>query len=240
MKIALIGYGKMGKTIERLISEKTNHEVCIIITSYNKNEFDKSLLKQADVAIEFTAPEFAIANMELCNSLQIPIVVGTTGWLQQLESAKSSCLAADNALLYASNFSIGVNLMFHFNAYMQEVLSNYPAYKVSINEEHHTEKKDAPSGTAITLADQIIAKNDRLRNWTNKPSILPEDVVILSSRKEDVKGLHTVVYESENDIIRLEHEAKNRDGFAMGAILAAEWLHDKKGIFTMNDVLKIK
>ncbi len=239
MKIALIGYGKMGKTIHRIITETTSHEVCIIITNYNKNEFDIDLLKQADVAIEFTQPDQALKNIGLCAELKIPIVVGTTGWLDQLLQATSCISLHQSALLYASNFSIGVNLLFHFNAYVQTVMQQYQNYRVLIEETHHLEKKDSPSGTAITLADTIIRKNNRLDKWVNTNDNLDKNLVILSHRKEDVNGLHTVVYESNDDYIRIEHEAKTRDGFAKGALLAAEWILTKKGIFTMSDVLKL-
>lgn len=233
MKIALLGYGKMGKTIEELASEKGHTIVLKMNTCPTSEE-----LKLADIAIEFSTPEAAVNNIKACLENNIPIVSGTTGWLNNYPEIVKLCENRNGSFIYASNFSVGVNLFFSINEYVSNLLKPWKEYQVSMEEIHHTEKKDAPSGTAITLAEGIIKNSDKI-NW--KLENAPEDEIeITAHRLKDVKGTHIINYKSEVDTISIKHEAHSRNGFAIGAILAAEWLLNKKGVFTMKDVLKIK
>lgn len=233
MKIALLGYGKMGKTIERLALGK-GHTVVFKISS-NSSEGDIEL---ADVAIEFSTPETAVANLKKCFELNIPVVSGTTGWLEHYDEIIKICEQRNGSFLYASNFSVGVNLFFNLNRYLAKLMQPWDEYKVSIEEIHHTEKKDAPSGTAITIAEGII-ENSAKKTW-NLDAKSEEEINIAAKRIADVKGTHIVSYDSEIDKIEIKHEAHSRDGFAIGAIIAAQWLQNKKGVHTMKDVLGIK
>lgn len=230
MKIALLGYGKMGKTIERLAQER-GHEIIFRITE-DVESFD---LQQADVAIDFSIPDAAFKNITTCFKKQVPVVSGTTGWLKKYSEAVEICKKNDAAFIYASNFSLGVNLFFELNKKLAAMMKNFPEYKVGIEEIHHTQKLDAPSGTAITLAEQII-ENSAKKGW-KMDSASEEEIPVTAKRIENVPGTHTISYESPVDTINIEHVAHSRDGFALGAIIAAEWLQHKKGVFTMKDVL---
>lgn len=232
MKIALLGYGKMGKTIEALAMAK-GHEIV-----YKKgSHLEKGNLKQAHAAIEFSVPEAAAQNIEQCIQEGIPVVCGTTGWLSDYDRILKLCKDRNGSFLYASNFSVGVNLFFSLNEYAAKLMAPWKEYTVALTEIHHTQKKDAPSGTAISIAEGIIEHTEK-KGWTlTTPS--EEEINIEALRAGDVKGTHVVEYVSDIDTISLKHEAHTREGFAKGAILAAEWMVDKKGIFTMNDVLGI-
>ncbi|MEZ4883652.1 MAG: 4-hydroxy-tetrahydrodipicolinate reductase [Chitinophagales bacterium] len=235
MKIALIGYGKMGKTIEALI--ETKHEIVLRINSQNASEMTIENLQKADVAIEFSTPDAAYHNILKCFEANVPIVVGTTAWLNRLEEITQLCEAQNQTLFYASNFSIGVNLFFELNRKLAIMMSDYPDYHLQIDEIHHTQKLDAPSGTAITLAEGIMEMNPSKQKWVNQSSGEAANVDIVSHREEDVKGTHIIAYSSDIDTIEIKHTAHTRAGFALGAIQAAEWLVGKKGMFTMKDML---
>ncbi len=240
MKIALIGYGKMGKAIEEIAIER-GHEIVAKINS--KLPISHLKDQECDVAIEFSVPESAVPNMQFCIENNIPIVVGTTAWQNKLSEITQLVKEKNGSLLHASNFSVGVNLFFALNKKLAQLIAPYPEYQVSIEEIHHTQKLDAPSGTAITIADQIIDNHKHYLNWElrcDEQLKTPEETISISAlRLPDVPGTHTVVYESEVDSIQLKHQANNRKGFALGAVIAAEFLADKKGVFTMSDVLKL-
>ena len=239
MKIALIGYGKMGKEIEQ-VAVSLKHEIVLRISKENVTQFTRENLKGADVAIEFTQPAAAFFNISKCIDSGIPVVTGTTGWYDQLGETKELCQMKNGAVLYASNFSIGVNLFFELNIRLSELMKTHSEYKVSLEEIHHTQKLDKPSATAITLANDIIAaashKKSITINDTEKNN--EEKLFINSVRKENVVGIHSVKYQSEIDNIEIKHEAFNRKGFALGATLAAQWLIGRKGFFEMKDFLK--
>lgn len=236
MKLALIGYGKMGRAIETIALER-GHEIVLKISSDNRKELTPDDLRSADAAIEFTHPESAVENILLCLQARTPVVCGSTGWLQHWNSVQSAVQAEDGALLYASNFSVGVNIFFEINKKLAALMNNRPDYEVSLKEIHHTAKKDAPSGTAITLAEQVMAAIPRKTQWTSQPSAGKNTLAIESIRQDPAPGTHSVLYHSAIDDIEIIHTAHNRQGFAMGAVLAAEFLSGKKGIFTMQDVL---
>jgi 4-hydroxy-tetrahydrodipicolinate reductase len=236
MKIALIGYGKMGKAIEEIATEKGD-EIVLKVSSANKELFTIDNLRQADVAIEFTNPQSAVENIKKCLDANVPVVCGTTGWLKDLEEIKTYCNQKQGTFLYASNFSVGVNLFFALNNYLAGLMNDHKEYDVSIEETHHTQKKDAPSGTAITLAEQVLEKIKSKTNWINNKTEDASQLEIISQRINDVPGIHTVKYNSETDFIEITHSAYNRKGFASGALLAAKFLINKKGIFSMQDVL---
>ena len=233
MKIALLGYGKMGKTIERLALER-GHEVVLKTTNSNTS-ID---LSNADVAIEFSVPEAAVGNIQSCFEQGVPVVSGTTGWLDHYADVLKICEDRNVSFIYASNFSIGVNLFFSLNEYLARLMAPRNEYDVHIHEIHHTQKLDAPSGTAISLAEGII-ENTNKKGW-QLDTASADEVLITAQRTGDVKGTHQIEYRSEVDILSIRHEARSRAGFALGAILAAEWLKDKKGVYTMKDVLQIK
>lgn len=233
MKIALLGYGKMGKTIEKLAVQKGH----VIVSKLNRNSSKEDILK-ADVAIEFSTPDAVVSNIKFCLENNIPVVSGTTGWLDQYDEMIKLCENRNGSFIYASNFSVGVNLFFSINEYVSNIMKPWKEYQVSIEEIHHTQKLDAPSGTAITLAEGVINNSDKT-NW-KLDNADNDEVKITAKRIDDVKGTHIINYDSNIDTISIKHEAHSRDGFAIGAILAAEWLVDKKGIFTMKDVLQIK
>lgn len=230
MKIALLGYGKMGKTIERLARER-GHEVVLRITE----DVEKHDLQQADVAIDFSVPDAAFKNITTCFKSMVPVVSGTTGWLQQYDEAIKVCKENDAAFIYASNFSLGVNIFFELNRKLAQMMKNFPDYKVGIEEIHHTQKLDAPSGTAITLAEQIMAISAK-KGWALE-NAKEDEIPVTAKRIENVPGTHIISYESPVDTIKIEHIAHSREGFALGAIVAAEWLQHKKGIYNMKDVL---
>jgi 4-hydroxy-tetrahydrodipicolinate reductase len=246
MKIALLGYGKMGQIIERFALER-GHEIVLKISIDNVDDFTISNLEKADVAIDFSAPDAAVDNIYKCFEANVPIVVGTTGWYGKLQDIKNACLNSNNSLLYGSNFSIGVNLFFHLNKVLAKLMNNYPAYEVQVEEIHHTQKLDAPSGTAMTLAEGIIDEIDRKSEWLNEvvgtpiPEVIKNDQLLIESHRiENVPGTHTVVYSSEVDEIEIKHTAHNRAGFALGAIVAAEWLENKQGFYNIADVFNFK
>lgn len=238
MKIALIGYGKMGKEIEQVALSR-GHEIVLKISIDNLGDFTHENLKKADVAIEFTAPDAALKNIFTCIDAELPIVVGTTGWNKHLNEVKEYCLNKNGTLLYASNFSIGVNLFFALNKYLAELMASYEQYNVTIEEIHHTQKLDAPSGTAISLANDILAVHPTKKQWSLEKNDT-QNLFIQVKRIDPVPGTHRIKYSSEIDDIEITHTAHNRKGFATGAVIAAEWVFGKKGIYTMNDVLKIK
>lgn len=236
MKIALIGYGKMGKAIEQVALEK-QHEIVFKIDLNNVEEFNEDNLRKADIAIEFTSPHTAFNNVIKCLQNNTPVVCGSTGWLDKIDEVKSYCKSNNGSFLYASNFSIGVNLFFELNTYLAKLMNKYNNYEASITEIHHTQKKDAPSGTAITLAEQIINNNSIKKSWINKETTNKTELSILSERIDPAPGTHIIKYASEIDDIEITHTAHNRTGFASGAVLAAEYILNRKGIFTMKDVL---
>ena len=233
MKIALLGYGKMGKIVEKLAVKK-GHTIVSRINQYSSKE---EILK-ADIAIEFSTPQAAVSNIKFCLENDIPIVSGTTGWLVHYDKMIKLCENRNGSFIYASNFSIGVNLFFYINEYVSNLIEPWKDYQVSIEEVHHNQKLDIPSGTAVTLAEGIIRNSDK-KNWELNGTEA-ENINITAKRINDIKGTHIINYDSNIDTISIKHEAHSRDGFALGAILAAEWLADKKGIFTMKDVLQIK
>ena len=240
MKIALIGYGKMGKAIEEIAISK-GHEIVLKIDVSNIADFTKENIQKANVAIEFTGPHTAFENITKCIDWGVPVVSGSTGWLDNFEKAKVLCAEKKGCLIYASNYSIGVNLFFEINKQLAALMEPYESYDVTMTETHHTEKKDAPSGTAISLAEQILAKIERKNKWVNEPSNEPSNeasnLIIRSERIDPAPGTHTVTYESPIDSIEITHTAHTRKGFASGALLAAEFANQKIGIFTMKDVL---
>ncbi len=236
MKIALIGYGKMGKAIEEVALDK-GHEIVLKIDVQNNEDFTKENLQKADVAIEFTGPHSAYENVKKCIQSGVPVVSGSTGWLEKWNEISALCDTNNGSLVYSSNYSIGVNLFFELNKQLAKLMEPYDSYDVNMKEIHHTEKKDAPSGTAITLAEQILANLGRKNQWVNSPSSTPSDLLITSERIDPAPGTHTVTYQSPIDTIEITHTAHNRKGFATGAVLAAEFAKNKSGIFTMKEVL---
>lgn len=237
MKIALIGYGKMGKAIEEIALEK-GHQVSLKITSQNLHDLTKENLQHADVAIEFTNPANAVKNILECLNADIPVISGTTGWLNDYAMVKDKCEESKGTFLYASNFSIGVNIFFELNKKLAELMSNQQ-YEVTIEETHHTQKKDAPSGTAITIAEQILKQLSYKKKWVNDITSKQDELSIISKRIDPAPGTHVVKYSSSVDDIEIIHTAHNRKGFASGAVMAAEFIKGKKGIFNMKDVLGI-
>lgn len=238
MKIALLGYGKMGKEIESVAQQRL-HTIPLKISSSNKHEITIVNLQKADVAIEFSQPENAIGNILKCFEAGIPVVVGTTGWYEHFQMIESECKKNNATLLYATNFSVGVNLFFALNRHLARLMKNYTEYSISIEETHHSQKLDSPSGTAITLAEGIMKENPQLKNWVNETTDNPNELPIISHRTGNVPGTHCVSYRSAIDDIEIKHTAHNRSGFALGAVLAAEWLQHKKGVFTINDILNL-
>ncbi|HET6254785.1 MAG TPA: 4-hydroxy-tetrahydrodipicolinate reductase [Puia sp.] len=236
MKIALIGYGKMGHAIEE-IARARGHEIVLKVSIENVEDNTVSNIQKAGVAIEFTGPHSAYDNILRCLDAGVPVVSGSTGWLDRLEEVRSYCHSRNGAFLYASNFSVGVNIFFEVNRRLAALMASHPEYEVRITEIHHTEKKDAPSGTAISLADQILEKIPRKKGWVNHISDNLDELEILSERTDPAPGTHRIEYYSAIDTIEIIHTAHNRRGFAMGAVLAAEFLQGKKGIYQMNDVL---
>ncbi|MGL4363709.1 MAG: 4-hydroxy-tetrahydrodipicolinate reductase [Bacteroidales bacterium] len=237
MKVAIIGYGKMGQEIEHTLYER-GHEIGLIIDVDNRIELTSKKLAGIDVAIEFTTPETAPENILNCFQAGIPVVCGSTGWLTQLNAIRNKCLDYKTAFFYASNYSLGVNLFFKLNQYLAKMMNRVDSYQVSIEEIHHTAKKDAPSGTAITLAEDILSEYTSLNTWSLVPSVKENELPIKSIRRDPFPGMHSILYSSEVDSISISHEAKNRKGFALGAVFAAEFLKGKQGNFGMSDLLK--
>ena len=234
MKIALLGYGKMGKVIERIALER-GHE--IVLRKSSSTSY--AGLENADIAIDFSLPTSAVANISECLNNGIPVVSGTTGWLEEYSNMVALCEQKNGSFIYGSNFSLGVNLFFELNNYLAKMMSKFKNYSASMEEIHHTQKLDAPSGTAISLAKGIIENSD-YTNWTMDANPKENEISIEALRIENVPGTHSVFYNSEVDTIEIKHTAHSRDGFALGSIIAAEWLVGKKGVFTMKDVLELK
>lgn len=238
MRILLIGYGKMGRTIEQIATQR-GHEIAGTIDVSNYSSLSSYTGANVDAAIEFTHPESAFNNISYCLKNNIPVVSGSTGWLDRFPEAASICKKYQGAFFYASNYSVGVNLFFHFNEYVASKMQAYQHFQVSVKEIHHTQKADKPSGTAITVVDGIQANYPGKLGWSLAPEQSPEKVSITSERTGNVVGTHLVRYESENDTIELIHDAHSRTGFAEGAVMAAEWLQNKKGVFGMKDMLNL-
>ncbi len=236
MKIALIGYGKMGKAIEQVALQK-GHEIVLKIDLDNAGDLNAANLSKADVAIEFTGPSSAVQNIKRCLEAGTPVVSGSTGWLDSWSEVKEYCEQKNGSLLYASNYSIGVNLFFELNKYLATLMEPYKDYDVKMEEIHHTQKRDAPSGTAITLAEQVLEHLSRKKSWVNDPATKTDEMEIISERVDPAPGTHKVKYTSAIDDIEIIHTAHNRVGFAGGAVLGAEFISGKKGLFTMQDVL---
>jgi len=233
MKIALLGYGKMGKVIERIALER-GHE--IVLRKSGKDTFEG--LEHADVAIDFSIPDAAVSNISTCLDNNIPVISGTTGWLENYDKMVALCQEKNGAFIYGSNFSLGVNIFFQLNDYLAKIMSKIGQYKVAMEEVHHTQKLDAPSGTAITLAKGIIDNSD-YSSWALE-NAKDDEILIDAKRIENVPGTHSVFYNSDVDTIEIKHIAHNREGFALGAVVAVEWIQGKKGVFTMKDVLDLK
>jgi len=235
MKVLLIGYGKMGKAIEAIAIAR-GHE---IVGKVDTNEELTRFNQKPDVAIEFTQPESAVKNILYCFDHQIPVVCGTTGWLDQKSEIERLCVEKKGGFFYASNYSLGVNLFFRLTSHLAKVMKPYSHYKVSIDETHHTQKKDAPSGTAITLAERIIQEQPLIKKWQSTETHDPSSLVIRSHRIDPAPGTHTVKYQSSVDDIEITHTAHLREGFAQGAVLVAEWMVNREGVYSMDDFLKV-
>jgi 4-hydroxy-tetrahydrodipicolinate reductase len=237
MNIIISGFGRMGKLINDMALSRKHNVIAIL--DKEDDWCDHKTLKKADVIIDFSMPGATVKNIEKCFSLEIPIVVGTTGWYDKLDYVKDLCVSKKQSLFYAPNFSIGVNIFFELNKYLAQLMTKQCAYNVHIKEAHHITKLDAPSGTAIKLADDIIDILPTKDNWTNFASLNSSELQIISERKDNIIGKHEVIYASDEDEIKIEHIAGSRKGFAMGAVMAAEWLAGKKGIFEMKDMLSV-
>lgn len=246
MKIALIGYGKMGKMIESIALDR-NHEIVLVIDQNNTQDLTIENIKKADVAIEFSTPSSVLDNINIAIDAQVPIVVGTTGWYGHLQEIKNNCDENSATVMYGSNFSVGVNIFFQINQQVAKMMNNFSAeYDVAVEEIHHIHKLDSPSGTAITIAEDILSEFKQKTEWvdvkaedpvTNHP---PQHLIVSSYREGEVPGTHSVIYDSDVDRIELKHEAHGRQGFALGAVLAAEWLKDKSGFFSVKEMYKLK
>ena len=236
MKIGLVGYGKMGKAIEQIAIER-GHDIVLRITSSNRHEMTDDNLQNADAIIEFTNPESGYENVTRCLAAAVPTVCGTTGWSDDLGKVRLQAVEKDTAFLWASNFSIGVNIFFEINKMLASIMNDQPSYDVMVEEIHHTHKKDSPSGTAITIAEQILANLQRKDHWKEAEQVQPNELQIIAKRIDPCPGTHSVKYTSDIDDIEIIHTAHNRKGFALGAVLAAEYIANRKGNFTMQDVL---
>lgn len=236
MKIALIGYGKMGHEIEAIALDRGHQVVCTIDINEDY-KFESPEFKSADVAIEFTSPQSAFNNYKKAFAANVPVVSGTTGWLEHIDEIKKECTDNGKTFFYASNFSLGVNLFFALNKKLAKMMNQFSNYDVRMEETHHIHKLDAPSGTAITLAEGVIENIDSKSKWTLDKAETNNELVITSFREGEVPGIHTVIYESEVDTIQITHDAKSRKGFALGAVLAAEYTNGKKGFLGMEDML---
>ena len=238
MRIALVGYGKMGKEIEKIAKER-GHCISIIIDQDNSEDMNSTSFKQTDVAIEFTNPYSALNNINCCINSGVPVVCGSTGWLDHLPEISEYVKAQNGALFYASNFSLGVNIFFKVNQHLASIMSKFNDYSVEVEEWHHNQKLDSPSGTAITAAEGILESYTNKNGWINQSVNDSNKLGIISIRKGEIPGTHTVTYDSPVDKIVLTHEAKSREGFALGAVLAAEFLASKTGVYTMSDLLAL-
>lgn len=236
MKVAILGYGKMGKTIEQILLER-GHELVLKVNNNNLEDLTILNIQKADVAIEFTVPTSAVANYNLCFEAGVPVVSGTTAWLAQLPEVKKNLVDKNGTLFYAPNFSIGVNIFFKINSLLAKLMNNYPNYNVSMEEIHHLQKLDSPSGTAIKTADVILKEIDNKTAWKEAEEVAENELQIHSKREPNVPGTHSVNYTSEEDSIEIRHTAHSRKGFALGSVLAAEWVVGKKGFFGMEDML---
>jgi 4-hydroxy-tetrahydrodipicolinate reductase len=234
MKIVLLGYGKMGRIIERVAIER-GHQIAARIDIDNQDEFDGT---EADVAIEFSHPEAAHSNITKCLQRGLPVVCGTTGWLNKKAEIENLCRQMNGTFFYASNYSLGVNLFFRLNEHLAGLMNNFPEYHIRMDEIHHTEKKDAPSGTAITLAEGILKNVKRKKEWVNEKTDSEDQLSITSFRIDQVPGTHSVKYQSTIDDIEITHTAHSREGFGRGAVMVAEWIRDKKGVLGMDDFLR--
>ncbi len=236
MKVAIIGYGAMGHEIEQVLREK-GHEITLTVDAGEEWKMSPDVLRDADVAIEFSTPSSAFDNVTACLRAGIPVVCGTTGWNDRRPEAENLCKQLNGTMFWSSNFSIGVNVLFRVNRYLANIMSHLSSYDVSIRELHHTRKKDAPSGTAITLAEDIIACNGNKKSWVNYATDNISELGIVSVREGDVSGIHEITYISDCDTIELSHSAKSRHGFAVGAVMAAEYAARHKGVLSMDDML---
>ena len=237
MKIALIGYGKMGKTIERIAIER-GHEIVSIIDVNNLDDFDSPAFKSADVAIEFTVPQVALSNYRRAFASGVAVVSGTTGWTEELPTFRKEIEDGGHTLFWSSNFSIGVNIFMAVNKHLAKIMNQFPTYNVEMTEVHHTQKLDAPSGTAITLAEGLLDNLHRKSAWVKETETNPNELAIKSIREGQVPGIHTITYESDVDTITITHDAKSREGFALGSVVAAEFTAGKKGLLGMEDLMK--
>ncbi len=237
MNIALVGYGKMGKSIEKLAIER-GHEISAIVDLNNKKKLFKLSPNNTDVVIEFSNPSSAFENIAACLRQKVPVISGTTGWLDQLPKIESICTTYNGTFLTSTNFSLGANIFLKLNEWLSQVMRQFPNYKINIDDTHHLQKLDRPSGTAITLADDIVKNHPSYNKWTLNAS-KKDHLKISSFRQAEVIGKHVVNYRSPIDSIEITHEAQSRKGFALGAVLVAEWISDKKGIVTMNDFIEI-
>jgi len=236
MKAVLIGYGKMGREIEKVLSER-GHSVGLIIDIDNLHDLNPETLKGIDVAIEFSTPDAAFGNITRCLEYGIPVVCGTTAWLERYDEAKALCERKDGAFFHASNFSIGVNVVFRINEMLAQMMNRFPEYDVTVEETHHTQKKDAPSGTAIVIAEGIVGNLGRKSKWVGNTTTVPDELEVQSIRRSTVPGTHTVTYESPEDQIVLAHNIKSRRTLAVGAVMAAEFLQGRKGVYSMKDLM---
>lgn len=236
MNVALIGYGKMGKEIEKILTSH-GHTIGLIIDVNNPDDLNPEKLKGIDVAIEFSTPDTAYGNVKKCIESRVPIVCGTTAWLDKYDEAVKLCKEYKSAFFYASNYSIGVNIFFKINRELARLMDKFSQYDVTIEETHHTQKKDAPSGTAITIADDIVENLERKDKWVCGTTTIPEELEITAIRRSVVPGTHTVTYESEVDYLLINHTVKSRAGLAAGAVAAAEFINGKTGVFSMDDLM---
>ena len=237
MKVAIIGYGKMGHEIEQVLLQR-GHTVALIIDQNNAGDLNAENLADIDVAIEFTTPDTAYTNVRTCIECGTPVVSGTTGWHDRLEELQSLCREKDSTMIWSSNYSLGVNITFRINRYLAELMNRFDAYNVSMEEIHHTQKKDAPSGTAISLANDILERVERKVKWVNEPTTDASAIEITSLREGTVPGTHTVTYTSEDDKIEIKHTLFSRRALALGAVVAAEFVAPRKGVFTIDDLFE--
>lgn len=236
MNIAIIGYGKMGRTIERIAISR-GHKIVAIVDMDNKDSIDSDAFRSADIAIEFTSPQSAVDNYLKLFAIGMPVVSGSTGWTERYDLVKDACIAADGTFLWSSNFSVGVNLFFRLNKMLTQLMNPFPQYHPEMKEVHHIHKLDHPSGTAITLAQNIIAESDVIERWSEDPDGDPSTLLIKHERQGEVPGTHIVTWDSEVDSITITHCAKSREGFALGAVLAAEWAVGRKGVLSMDQMM---
>lgn len=237
MKIAIIGYGKMGHAVEKIARER-GHKIVSVIDIDNTDKFDSEAFRSADVAIEFTTPATAFDNYLKAFASGVPVVSGSTGWTERMPEIKSLCDSGKATFLWSSNFSLGVNLFLALNKYLAAMMSGFPQYKPSMTEIHHIHKLDHPSGTAITIAKGMIENDPAIKGWTENHDASPDYMVIDHEREGEVPGTHIVKWDSSVDTITLEHKAKSREGFALGAVVAAEWLSGRSGFFTMDQLMR--